>query len=96
MTSDIDSVASDPLAAVTTNAGVSTEGGRLPGYAEAILRAASSGVLPENTFVLESGIATNLNEFVLGWSAAYLLGDKTEALRQLELAHTAWVKARPV
>lgn len=61
----------------------------LPWQLERLVSAASSGVLPE-TVMLATGLVTDLNRYVLGWAASYLVGDRAEAERRLWEAHRAW------
>lgn len=63
---------------------------RLPWQLEALLRAASSGVLPEGTQTLPSGLVTDLNRYALAWGCSYLMGDREHALTRLWEAHRVW------
>lgn len=65
---------------------------RLPWQLEALLRAASSNLLPTDSVQLPSGLCHDLTRYVLAWAASYLVGDREEALRRLWHAHAAWAR----
>jgi hypothetical protein len=65
---------------------------RLPWQLERLISAASNGSLPKREATeLEPGqFVMDLNQYVLAWAAAYLTGDREEALAQMWKAHRAW------
>lgn len=67
---------------------------RLPWQLEALLRAASSDLLPKETVTLPAGLVPDLNRYTLAWGCSYLTGDRNEALRRLWQAHGVWQGAK--
>lgn len=63
---------------------------RLPWQLERLISAAASGVLPDGTVMLASGLVPDLGRYTLGWAAAYLVGDRAEAKRRLWQVYRAW------
>lgn len=63
---------------------------RLPWQLESLLRAASSGQLPNGTVMLPDGLTTDLGSYTLAWATAYLLGDRDEALGRLWAVYRQW------
>ena len=62
----------------------------LPLELRALLRAASSGVLPKGAVSLRTGLTLDLERYVLGFAAQYLTGDQLHALRELHECQAAW------
>ncbi len=62
----------------------------LPQDLHALVRAASSGVLPQGAAKLEIGISTDFERFVLGYAAQILTGDRQHALENLYVALRFW------
>jgi hypothetical protein len=62
----------------------------LPQDLHALVRAASSGVLPHGTAKLETGITPDFERFVLGYAAQILTGDRQHALENLYVALRFW------
>lgn len=60
----------------------------LPWQIEQLIRAASSDLLPSSA-ILETGIVSDLNRYVLAWGCAYLLRSP-DALGQLWATYSAW------
>ncbi len=58
---------------------------RLPWQLDRLVSAASS----DNLDAAMPGVH-DLNRYTLGWAAAYLVGDRDEALARLWAAHRAW------
>ena len=56
----------------------------------AIVRAASSGVLPKGAVNLETGITLDLERYVLGFAAQYVTGDQSHAILELRACLRAW------
>jgi hypothetical protein len=63
---------------------------RLPWQLERLVSAATNDQLPKETVKLEAGLVKDLNTYVLGWAASYLLGGSHEALTRLWQARKAW------
>ena len=68
---------------------------RLPWQLERLVSAAASNQLPQGTVKLPSGLVPNLNLYTLGWAAAYLAGDRAEALSRLWQARYVWQGETP-
>lgn len=68
---------------------------RLPWQLERLVSAAHSDQLPKGTVTLPAGFIPDLNRYTLGWAAAYLTGDRTEALSRLWQARRAWQGETP-
>jgi hypothetical protein len=62
----------------------------LPQDLHALVRAASSGVLPKDSMKLETGLTTDFERFVLGYAAQILTGDRQHALGSLYVALRAY------
>jgi hypothetical protein len=62
----------------------------LPQDLHALVRAASSGVLPQGSAKLETGISTDFERFVLGYTAQIVTGDRQHALENLYVALRYW------
>jgi hypothetical protein len=67
----------------------------LPWQLERLVRAASSDLLPEGSTMLKPGLVTDLNRYTLSWAAAYLTGDRDEALSRLWQVRRAWQSEPP-
>jgi hypothetical protein len=65
----------------------------LPDDLHALVRAASSGVLPKGTANLETGITPDFERFVMAYACQILTGDRQHALENLYMALRFW-KAR--
>ena len=63
---------------------------RLPWQLEHLISAAACNQLPQNAVKLPSGLVTDLNRYTLGWAAAYLTSDRTEALLRLWQVRRVW------
>ena len=63
---------------------------RLPWQLERLISAAASNQLPQGTVKLPSGLVPDLNRYTLGWAAAYLAGDRQEALSRLWQVRRVW------
>ncbi len=63
---------------------------RLAGQLERLVAAAASGVLPDGTVMLASGLVPDLGRYTLGWAASYLIGDRDEALSRLWQVRRVW------
>lgn len=63
---------------------------RLPWQLECLVRAASSDLLPEGSAMLKLGLVTDPNRYTLAWAAAYLTGDRDEALSRLWQVRRVW------
>lgn len=63
---------------------------RLPWQLERLVSAATNDQLPKGMVKLEAGLVSDLNTYVLAWSASYLLGGSDEALTRLWQARKAW------
>lgn len=68
---------------------------RLPWQLERLVSAAQSGQLPKDPTMLSSGLVPDLNHYTLGWAAAYLTGDRQEALSRLWQVRRAWQGETP-
>ena len=68
---------------------------RLPWQLEALLRAASSDLLPKDPLMLPSGLVPDMNRYALAWAASYLVGDRQEALSRLWQVRRAWQRETP-
>ncbi len=66
----------------------------LPLDLHALVRAASSGVLPKGAVNLGTGFTVDLERYVLGFAAQYLTGDQSHALENLRAALGAWLPSR--
>jgi hypothetical protein len=67
---------------------------RLPWELERLVSAASNGRLPQGSVKLEAGLVPDLERFVLGWAAAYVLGATEEAQQRLWDAWRSWQGSR--
>ena len=63
---------------------------RLPWKLERLVSAAACNQLPQGTIKLPSGLVPDLNRYTLGWAAAYLTGDRQEALSRLWQVRRVW------
>jgi hypothetical protein len=63
---------------------------RLPLQLAPLVRAAADDLLPTGVTKLPSGHVPDLNRYALAWAAAYLIGDRDEALVRLWEARRAW------
>jgi hypothetical protein len=64
---------------------------RLPWQLERLLSAAASDVLPKGMQHVQGlGLVIDLGTYTLACAAAYLTGDRDEALRRLWYVHRAW------
>jgi hypothetical protein len=63
--------------------------GAVPPQLQALLRAASSDLLPSSmTRLANGGMVADLNRYVMAYAVVYLLGDTDNALSALWLVHT--------
>jgi hypothetical protein len=62
----------------------------LPQDLHALVRAASSGVLPHGTAKLETGITPDFERFVMAYTCQILTGDRQHALENLYVALRFW------
>lgn len=62
----------------------------LPQDLHALVRAASSGVLPQGSAKLETGVAPDFERFVLAYAAQILTGDRQHALENLYIGLRFW------
>ena len=65
----------------------------LPSQLTGMISAAASGQLSGGA-QLSSGLVTDLGGYVLAWSAAYLTGDRVQALTRLTEARDVWSRTR--
>lgn len=68
---------------------------RLPWQLEALLRAASSDLLPKDPLMLPSGLVPNMNRHTLARAASYLVSDRQQALSRLWQVRRAWQQETP-
>jgi hypothetical protein len=66
----------------------------LPQDLHALVRAASSGVLPKGTAKLETGLVTDLERYVMAYACQILTGDRQHALENLYAARRFWQGSR--
>jgi hypothetical protein len=66
----------------------------LPQDLHALVRAASSGVLPQGSVKLETGLVTDFERFVMAYACQILMGDRQHALENLYVALRAWQESR--
>lgn len=68
---------------------------RLPWQLERLVNAASSGLLPDGAVQLPESLTSDLNSYVLTWSATYLTtSDREHCLSRLWAAYRAWRPGR--
>ena len=66
---------------------------RLPWQLERLVSAAASDLLPAGGAIwLRHGIVMDINRYVLGWAAAYLVSNQGESLERLWEVYHAWEK----
>ena len=65
----------------------------LPSPLATMVAAAASDQIPGGA-KLSSGQVTDLGGYVLAWAAAYLTGDRVQALARLTEAREAWIRGR--
>lgn len=68
---------------------------RLPWQLERLVSAAACNQLPQGTVELASGLVPDLNRYTLGCAAAYLTGDRTDALSRLWQVRYVWQGETP-
>ena len=56
----------------------------------ALVRAAGAGTLPKGAVSLETGFTVDLERYVLGFAAQYLIGDQAHEILELRACLRAW------